>query len=103
MKEDKIKVRSTGASINLGYVINELGRTSWEGEEFEVTPYRFAILSGQNKYRVKFVTKVNEPEPVEHDYYSQEENNDVDQEEEVYQEPDEEEKPSKKRRKNTVE
>ena len=55
-----MKVVSTGISAELGVEIEELGRVSWAGEEFEVSPYRYKVLSGQNKYRACFVVEAKD-------------------------------------------
>ena len=53
-------VKATGMSSKLGVRIKELRRIAYEGETFEVTPLRFRILSGENRFRAKFVTEVKE-------------------------------------------
>ena len=53
-------VKATDMSSKKGVKIKELRRIAIEGEEFEVTPLRFKVLSGENRYRTVFVKKVEE-------------------------------------------
>lgn len=59
-------VKATGMSLKLNVGIKELHRIATPGEVFEVTPLRYEVLSGKNKYKAVFVTlakeeKVEEP------------------------------------------
>ena len=53
-------VKATKMSSKLNVSIKELHRIAYEGEEFEVSPARFTVLSGANRYKAVFVEKVNE-------------------------------------------
>lgn len=48
-------VKATEASSKLGIKIKELGRIASNGETFEVTPLRFKVLSGENRFKSVFV------------------------------------------------
>ena len=48
-------VRATDMSAKLKVRIKELHRIASEGEVFEVTPMRFDVLAGKNKYKAAFV------------------------------------------------
>ena len=61
-------VRTTSASKNRRVKIMELGKIVGPGVQFEVTPERFTVLAGENRYHVRFVEPVEvpvEPVPVE--------------------------------------
>ena len=96
-------VKATGMSSKLGVRIKELRRIAYEGETFEVTPLRFRILSGENRFRAKFVTEVKEVyerddiEPFEEEKPAKEVT--TVEKEEVKEEPVEEVKPKKRGRK----
>ena len=51
-------VKATEMSSKLGVRIKELGRIASRGETFDVTQLRFKVLSGDNRYKAVFVTKV---------------------------------------------
>jgi len=62
-------VVTTSASKDRRVKIQELGRIVGPGVKFEVSPERFKVLAGNNRYRVRFVEAVGEvpaptPEPV---------------------------------------
>lgn len=48
-------VKATDASSTLNVRIQELGRISFQGEEFDVSESRFKTLSGNNMYHAVFV------------------------------------------------
>lgn len=57
-----IKVKATDASFYYKKKLAEFGRIVYPGEVFEVTEARFNVLNGENKYGLKFVEKIEEPE-----------------------------------------
>lgn len=63
-----MRVRATKASKMYSIRIQELGRLAKEGEVFDIDPSRLSILTGDNKYNVKFVEPVEEEtvEDLEH-------------------------------------
>lgn len=69
-------VKATEVSSKLGVKIKELGRIASRGETFDVTPLRFKVLSGDNRYKAVFVQKAvskeNEIDAVE--LYNKKEN-----------------------------
>lgn len=59
-------VRATDEFMKRGIKPKELKRIPKAGAEFEIEDSRYELLSGKNKYKVKFVEKVEEvPEEVE--------------------------------------
>lgn len=57
-------VKATNQSSVRRIRVKELGRIANTGEQFTVTDERYKILSGNNKYRVAFVTLVKNVEDV---------------------------------------
>lgn len=55
-------VRTTSASKDRRVKIRELGKVVGPGVKFEVTPERFTVLAGENKFHVRFVEPVEVPE-----------------------------------------
>ena len=53
-------VKATNQSAKLKVKIKELHRIVYEGEMFEVTPERYKVLSGQNRYRAVFVVEIKD-------------------------------------------
>lgn len=51
-------VKATDMSSKLNVRIKELHRVASPGEQFEVSPMRFEILNGKNRYKAVFVTAV---------------------------------------------
>ena len=58
-------VRSTDEFMKRGIKPKELKRIPKAGTEFEIEDSRFELLSGKNKYKVKFVEEVEEELPEE--------------------------------------
>ena len=52
-------VKATEASSRLGIKIKELGRIASTGETFDVTPLRFKVLSGENRFKSVFVIEAS--------------------------------------------
>lgn len=55
-----MRVRATIMSSKLRVKIKELGRIANEGEEFDVSPMRFEILTGKNKFKAIFVEEISD-------------------------------------------
>ena len=58
-------VRATDEFMKRGIKPKELKRIPKAGTEFEIEDSRFELLSGKNKYKVKFVEEVEEELPEE--------------------------------------
>ena len=58
-------VRATDEFMKRGIKPKELKRIPKAGTEFEIEDSRFELLSGKNKYKVKFVEEVEEKLPEE--------------------------------------
>lgn len=54
-------VVTTSASKDRRVKIRELGKIVGPGIKFDVSPERYAVLAGNNRYRAKFVEAVGEP------------------------------------------
>lgn len=59
-----MKVKATEMSSKLKVKIKELHRIVNEGEVFDVSPMRFEILSGKNKFKAVFVKKFDDEHEV---------------------------------------
>lgn len=55
-----MRVKATDMSMRLNIRIKELHRIASPGEEFDVSPMRYEILSGKNAYKAVFVTLVTD-------------------------------------------
>ena len=64
-EEFKMLVRATDEFMKRGIKPKELKRIPKAGVEFEIEDSRYELLSGKNKYKVKFVEKVEEEVPEE--------------------------------------
>ena len=58
-------VETTDASKKLKVKVSEFGKIVGAGLRFEVTEERYKLLSGNNKYKTRFVRLVEESKPVE--------------------------------------
>ena len=85
-------VRATDMSAKLKVRIKELHRIANEGEVFEVTPMRFDVLAGKNKYKVAFVKQENDKKIIDIEELAEEP-------EVIVEEVDENPKPKKRGRK----
>lgn len=99
-----MKVVATAASSKLGVKVKELGRIARPGEEFEVSPSRYKILNGGNRYRSVFaVPAPNRPKQVKEVKVEPLTDGSIVEKEEIVKEPIvepvlEEVKPEKKKR-----
>ena len=58
-------VETTNASKRLRVKVSEFGKIVGAGLRFEVSEERYKLLSGDNKYKTRFVKLVEEAKPVE--------------------------------------
>jgi len=71
-----VRVMATNASAESNIIIKELGRVAEPGEEFDVSAYRYVILSGKNKYNKIFVVRwINDEPEAEQDINTEENDN----------------------------
>lgn len=56
-----MKVRATAEYEKRNIKDEGLDKIPKEGEVFEVSEERFNVLNGNNKYKIVFVTKIEEP------------------------------------------